>query len=406
MSIEISLNSGTTVEVYTSLSKTVETDVCPAISIDASLNSGTSITTSQSLNKVIETSKDLSPTNHNNLFLIQGGAINDYYHLTQNQYNDITGFLGGASGYASVSYVDGVSGNLQLQITDLNNNTGSYYLNTNPSGFITGVDLSSYATISYTNVVSGNLQLSIDSLESNTGNYYLNTNPSGFATEAYVDSASGTLQGLIDQIELESGNHYPADNPSGFITGVDLSSYATEAYVNSSSGTLQSSINDLYSNTGNYYLNTNPSGFATESYVLTSSGTLQASINDLYSNTGDYYLNTNPSGFITGFNSGDYATIDFVTGVSGYLQDNIVDLNGYATITGVQLSWNNLVMSWTEEPILTGTVASGEVYSYVYGATNYYRFIPSTYDSTQDSFYGSFSDPVLSNLISTRGNSI
>jgi hypothetical protein len=47
------------------------------------------------------------------------------------------------------------------------NNTG-IYLNSNPSGYITGVDLSSYATQTYVTGISGELQTQINSLVENS----------------------------------------------------------------------------------------------------------------------------------------------------------------------------------------------------------------------------------------------
>jgi len=71
------------------------------------------------------------------------------------------------------------------------------------------------------------------------------------------------------------------------------------------------------------------------------------------------------------------------------------------------LSWIGLVSSWTTEPsAVTYSGGDGDVYLYTYGSTIYYRFVPSVYDATQDIFYDTFSDPTLSNVIATRGNSI
>ena len=67
----------------------------------------------------------------------------------------------------------GISGTLQTQISTLTNQTGGYvlkietgqfYASSNPSGFITGVDLSSYV------------------LNTETGQFYTSSNPSGFIT--------------------------------------------------------------------------------------------------------------------------------------------------------------------------------------------------------------------------------
>ena len=73
--------------------------------------------------------------------------------------------------------------------------TADFYSTSNPSGFITGVDLSDYATTTY------------------------------------VDSS---VSSKLDSTAYNSAEFYSTSNPSGFITGVDLSNYATTAYVDSS----------------------------------------------------------------------------------------------------------------------------------------------------------------------------
>lgn len=85
--------------------------------------------------------------------------------------------------YATTAYVNGmVSGKLDSTAF----NPGDFYPTSNPSGFITGVDLSNYAT---------------------TG---------------YVESA---VSGKLDTSAFNSGDFYSTSNPSGFITGVDLTPY-------------------------------------------------------------------------------------------------------------------------------------------------------------------------------------
>jgi len=103
---------------------------------------------------------------------------------------------------------------LQNQVTNLNNQTGSYYPRNNPSGYITGVDLSSYATIGFVTGISGYLQPQITNLNNQTGSY---------VTGSVVrPSETGTF---ITQ--YQTGQFYAASNPSGFITGVNLSAYIT-----------------------------------------------------------------------------------------------------------------------------------------------------------------------------------
>ncbi len=174
---------------------------------------------------------------------------------------------------ASFEDVTGISGGLQTQISTLNNQTGSYVLNTqtgnfitnsqtgqfyssnNPSGYITGVDLSSYATINYTTGISGSLQTQITNLSNATGSYVLTS---------------------------QTGAFYPTSNPSGFITGVDLSAYVTGSVVRPSE-TGNFIITDQ---TGAFYPVSNPSGYIASSQ------------------TGAFYPASNPSGFITGFSGG------------------------------------------------------------------------------------------------------
>jgi len=91
-----------------------------------------------------------------------------------------------------------------------------YYSTTNPSGYVsasyisglnfaTQVSLSSTGQylISLNSSTSGALRFSISGLEAKTGSYYSNTNPSGFLTGAVV--RPNTYQ-LLDSNALESLN--------------------------------------------------------------------------------------------------------------------------------------------------------------------------------------------------------
>lgn len=137
----------------------------------------------------------------------------------------------------------------------LNNQTGQFYPSNNPSGFITGVDLTSYATNSFVTSISGNLQNQISSLNSQTGSY---------------------VTGEVIR-PSQTGQFYAASNPSGFITGVDLSSYATNSFVTGISGGLQAQISSLNSQTGSYV-----TGQVVRPFE-----------------TGQFYPISNPSGYIS-----------------------------------------------------------------------------------------------------------
>lgn len=111
-----------------------------------------------------------------------------FAYNTANQISSINGSaLGGmdeaaVSGIASAYAQSAASGKLDTSAF----NSGDFYSTSNPSGFITGVDLSNYAT---------------------TG---------------YVDSS---VSGKLDSTAFNSGDFYSTSNPSGFITGVDLTPY-------------------------------------------------------------------------------------------------------------------------------------------------------------------------------------
>jgi hypothetical protein len=103
-------------------------------------------------------------------------------------------------------------------------NTGQldlrYYSINNPSGFITGLDLSQYLT-------SSNAALTYATI--------VNLENTGYALTQSINSLSGDL----------TNNYYLKSNPSGFITGIDLSAYATIVNLQNTGSLLDSKINSL-----------------------------------------------------------------------------------------------------------------------------------------------------------------
>ena len=302
---------------------------------------------------IVTTGPNVLIPDHNALQGKQGGESNQYYHLTSAEYANLaTGQVVRPQDtgiFATFDYVDEASGVLQANIDSISNITGDFYLRSNPSGYITGVDLSNYAEISYVNLASGELNSKIDEINSHSGDYYPNDNPSGFITGvdlgdyaeiSYVEDVSGILNGRIGELESNTGNYYLNSNPSGFITGIDLSDYVTGDVVRPSE-------------TGQFYPNSNPSGFITgvdlSNYYTESEIDSKLSNtgewNDAYSwgdhsvegyvtgdvvrpqETGNFYTRDNPSGYITGVNLDSYATISFATGISGQLQNQITNLD-------------------------------------------------------------------------------
>jgi len=122
--------------------------------------------------------------------------------------------------------------------------------------------------------------------------YYLQTNPDGFITSAaltgYATESFVTSQGYITQVTAD-GLYYPlSGNPSAFITASALTPYLTTADAATT-----------------YYLQTNPSNFQTGADVATSLSPY------LLSSTAasTYYLQTNPDGFITFATLSPYALL-------------------------------------------------------------------------------------------------
>jgi len=70
---------------------------------------------------------------------------------------------------------------------------------------------------------------------------------------------------------------------------------------------------------------------------------------------------------------------------------------------GGTLTWNYLAITWSAEPSFVESITGGDVYSYTLDGTTRYRFVPTTYDATQDAFYSTFVTPTLSGLIVARG---
>jgi hypothetical protein len=66
-------------------------------------------------------------------------------------------------------------------------------------------------------------------------------------------------------------------------------------------------------------------------------------------------------------------------------------------------SWTYFATTWSEPPVFNSSISGGSVYNYVLNGITRYRFVPTTYNPTQDSFYTNFSVGVLTGLIASRG---
>lgn len=263
-----------------------------------------------------------------------------------------------------------------------------YYPNTNPSGFITGVDLSNYATTSDLQTVSGEITAMIptaltgDYLDKASADtlYYGIDNPSGFITGVPADMATtGDIADMAQSISetyqpignyQTAGNYYSASNPSGFITGVDLTPYQTTAGM-----TAYQSAGDYLTtaDSAEFYTTANESGFITgvdlTPYQLTADMTAYQPAGD-YLTTGDsanFYTTANESGFITGVDLSPYQT---TAGMTAYANS--------AGVTGTA-QYGLTTAGWTEISAAGGGVSgTNVVFEPSYEGSPYGNFYSAT----------------------------
>lgn len=170
----------------------------------------------------------------------------------------------------------------------------AYYPIDNPSGFITGVDLTDYAT-------TAQLDEKLDKTDS--GNFYPMTgNPSGFLT------AHQSLQGYATEQWVED---------KGYITGVDIQESAgwneAATVVNNNSAIWNNTTNVVSSNSAQW-------GASNPQIPVTGINGIKISESGdkvVFEVSADYYPGNNPSGFITGVDLSDYATTAELQTVSG-----------------------------------------------------------------------------------------
>ena len=110
--------------------------------------------------------------------------------------------------------------------------TADFYSTSNPSSFITGVDLSDYATTAY---VDSSVSSKLDTTAFNSGDFYTTSNPSGFVDSAYVDSAvsskanSSALSSYVPYSSLEY-------NTASAISGINGSALAAGSTYSAGEG--------------------------------------------------------------------------------------------------------------------------------------------------------------------------
>lgn len=352
-------------------------------------------------------------SNHNDLANIQGGSLNQYYHLTASELNSISGFATNSlitsitGQFATITLVNGMSGVLQSNI------------NSKVSADILRAEVSSISSSLQNNIdnfktqvvgTTGNLQAQINTKIGDApsdGNQYARKNAAwvivtgvtgtgssgaGFVPLAgtgmtITPSGNNYLFNVNDYISktetrsISSGLQFQIDNLNTSVNNV-TGQFATKTLVNGTSGVLQSNILGLTTSVNNV-----TAQFATITLVNGTSGVLQSNINakvsadilrtevsnissglqftidsfktQVVGTTGDlqtqiYNVNTSVNNV-----TGQFATKTLVAGTSGVLQSNIntvsANLSDYQTIVQNMSSGLNNRLNTIEGSYITTT---------------------------------------------------
>ena len=299
---------------------------------------------------------------------------------------------------------------------------GDYYSASNPSGFITGVDLSDYYKKNETSSKQeiGDVITEINNTINNlSGKYYpLNSNPSGYLT---AHQSLDDYQKTADMTAYQPvGDYYSASNPSGFITGVDLSDYYKKNETSSKeeiSAALTSKLDESaftaytatavqgIEYTGIAPIDVNNTTHQISADVWTLSGTsgieiLEDAVNKVTTlrlssliNTGDFYPMTgNPSGFLTAHQSlsnyytkSDTSSKQQISAALTGKQDNLTfaynssdaisSINGSALVGGGGITGDTIdlsagegisIVETADKVLISNNISAGSNMSFVY----------------------------------------
>ena len=204
-----------------------------SISVTVSGEDSTSVVLSSVLTESVSISEDSSvdvvASNGNSVTITVSSG--DSISITGNYSNFVTGQVVRPLEIADFLTENQINTKITTATGDYNTlAANTFYLKSNPSGYITGVDLSALEA------ATGNLDTRVSSnssdISSVSGLIALND---GDIFE--LQTATGLLVQKSETgnfvTNSETGSFYAASNPNGFITGVDLSSYVTktEAFI-------------------------------------------------------------------------------------------------------------------------------------------------------------------------------
>jgi len=292
---------------------------------------------------------------------------------------------------------NGISKNI---VQFLNSNDYPYTLNKNLSSIVINYG-NNNVTGPLSNILGG-----YDNLITGAGSVIVN-GESNQITSDFGFIGSGFNNAINPDGEYSAilgGQNNKITHKNTFTLGSNLTSHAENfTYVNNISGKFWGDGSNL----------TNLKWESTYNTV----GSLSSNWNTTYRST--TALNLSSSNWNTTFtnvqsNSANWQTAyAYVSANSINLTATNITVNNNLTVTntvsakyyqGTILDWMTLVRGYKTVPTLLQTIAGGDVYTYVYATTGtdktYYRYIAN--DGSEDSFYGNFSNPTLSNLITKK----
>jgi hypothetical protein len=260
-------------------------------------------------------------------------------------------------------------------------------------------------------------------LISHQNSFTIGSNLSSHADNfTYVNNLSATGSIYIKGVEITNTGSTGADLEVRALTGNWESTYTTvqansafwdTAYVsttalNLSSGNWNLIYTTVQNNSANWDAAYSSAGADLEVRALT--GNWESTYTTVQANSGSWnYQGTDLKDLSANWQTA-YA---YVSANSVNLTATNIFVTNDLTITdtvsakyfqGTLIDWMTLVRGYKTTPTLLETIAGGEVYSYVYATTGtdktYYRYIAT--DGGEDSFYGNFTNPTLSNLIATK----
>ena len=326
-------------------------------------------------------------TEGTNLYFTNNRAISALTGANNSIFNNDSGFLTTETDpiFTAWNRSDGIS-ITESQISDLQN----YYLASNPSNFISGIDSSDVTTaLGFTpensaNKAQNNGYASLDA----GGKVPVTQLPASVMHYLGAWNADTNTPAISDGGDFISGDIYLVSVAGTQDLGSGSITFAEGDWVVYNGSIWEKSINSnavvsVNSQTGVVSLDADDIDDTTTAHKFVTAG--------------DLINLSNLSGTNTGDQVGDGVTI---TG-TGTAIDPFVALDTYIE------SWTKLATQWTAEPVSVAySGGDGDVLEYTYGTTKYYRFIPSIYDSNEDKFYSTYSNPTLSDLIATRGLTI